>query len=189
MNKKTLKNFFEKNASALAVPAILIVIGLFFVCYPDSAVSITVKVIGVAFVVVGVVLACTLLAAYSPFTLAISIITAVFGIVCIALPGVIASFVIKVLGLVVLVNSLLRLHDAYMIKGKSDHFIEFIINDIITLILGIVLVVMPLHAAKVFVIIIGVVMIILGISNLITVVRVYIDGRYVDDGSDVVWEE
>ncbi|MEE3399049.1 MAG: DUF308 domain-containing protein, partial [Eubacterium sp.] len=74
-------------------------------------------------------------------------------------------------------------------KGRSDHFVQYIINDIITLVLGIVLVAIPLDIASTLVMIIGVIMIILGISNIITVIRVYRDGRYIDDGSDVVWEE
>ena len=41
--------------------------------------------------------------------------------------------------------------------------------------------------------IIGVVIfiiLILGITNLVTAIKVYYDGgRYVDDGTDVVWEE
>jgi uncharacterized membrane protein HdeD (DUF308 family) len=56
-------------------------------------------------------------------------------------------------------------------------------------VLGIVLVAIPLDIASTLVMIIGVIMIILGISNIITVIRVYRDGRYIDDGSDVVWEE
>ena len=32
-------------------------------------------------------------------------------------------------------------------------------------------------------------MLLLGITNVINVIRVYRDGRFVDDGTDVVWEE
>ena len=112
-----------------------------------------------------------------------------FGIICIAFPGVIAAFIVKAIGVMVLINSAIRIHDAYMVKGRSDHFVQYIINDIITLVLGIVLVAIPLDIASTLVMIIGVIMIILGISNIITVIRVYRDGRYIDDGSDVVWEE
>jgi TRAP-type mannitol/chloroaromatic compound transport system permease small subunit len=48
---------------------------------------------------------------------------------------------------------------------------------------------MPISAAKVFVIIVGVLMVLLGVSNIVTAVKVYLDGKYIDDGSDVVWEE
>lgn len=189
MNSKSFKGFFEKNGRALLVPVIMIIVGLFFVLYPGSAINLTVKVVGIVFVLVGAILACTLMAAYSPTTMAIAITIIIFGIICIAFPSVIAAFIIKAIGIMVLVNAAFRIHDAYMIKGRSDSFIVYIINDIITLILGLVLVAIPLDIAGTLVRIIGVFMMILGLSNIITVVKVYFDGRYVDDGSDVVWEE
>ena len=48
---------------------------------------------------------------------------------------------------------------------------------------------MPLGAAAILVRIVGAVMIILGVSNVVMAVRVYKDGKYINDGTDVVWEE
>ena len=189
MNKKNIKNFFEKEGVSLIMPIIMIIIGAFFIFHSGSAVSLTVKVVGVAFVIIGAILACTLLAAYSSMTMAIAIIIMIFGIICIAFPQTIAAFIIKAIGIMVLLNAAFRIHDAYLIKGRSDNFILYIINDIITLILGLILVAIPLDIAGTLVIIIGVVMLVMGVSNIITVIRVYRDGRYVDDGTDVVWEE
>ena len=60
----------------------------------------------------------------------------------------------------------------------------------LTLILGFVLLFFPLDAATTVVMILGIFMTVMGISNLITVFKVYRDGgRYIDDGSGVVWEE
>ena len=87
---------------------------------------------------------------------------------------------LKLLGIIILVNSALRIHDAYEIKGISDKFMFYIINDIITLVLGIILIIMPISAAKVFVIIVGVLMVLLGVSNIVTAVKVYLDGKYID---------
>ena len=189
MNKKSIKDFFEKNASSLAVPLIMIVIGLLFALAPGGAVNLTVTVIGVIFIVVGVILAGTLLAAYSPFTMAVSIVLVLFGIICIARPSAIADFIIKAIGIVILVNSGLRIYDAYQIKGKSDNFVKYIVNDIITLVLGLILVCFSLNAVGAVVRVVGVIMLILGITNVITAIKVYKDGRFIDDGSDVVWEE
>jgi uncharacterized membrane protein HdeD (DUF308 family) len=189
MNKKTIKDFFEKNAVSLAIPLVMIIVGLFFILFPGSAISITVKVIGIVFVIIGAIMACTLIAAYSPITMSIAILLIVFGIICIAAPGFIASFIVKTIGIMILINAVLRIRDAYMIKGKSDSFIQYIINDVITLVLGIVLIAIPLNVAGTIVMIIGVFMIVLGLSNIITVIKIYRDGRYVEDGSDVVWEE
>ena len=189
MNNKSVSDFISKNIVQLAVPVAMIIIGLFFIIYPSDAIGITVKVIGIVFVAVGLILSGTLLAAFSRFTMAISITLIVLGIVCIAAAGSVASFVIKMLGIIVLVNSALRIHDAYIIKGVSDKYINYIINDAITLVLGIILIVMPLTAAAIFVRIVGAVMMILGVSNIITVFKVYKDGKYIEDGTDVVWEE
>ena len=186
---KSIKDFFQKNSISLAIPLVMIVVGLFFIFCPGSAISLTVKVVGIVFVIVGAIMACTLIASYSPITMSIAIVLIVFGIICIALPGVIASFVVKAIGIMILINAILRIRDAYIIKGKSDKFVQYIINDAITLILGIVLIAIPLDLANALVITIGVLMLVLGISNIITVIKVYRDGRFIDDGSDVVWEE
>ena len=189
MNKKSITDFLQKNMSALAVPMVMITIGLFFIMMPGSAIGFTVKIIGIIFVVIGLVMSGTLIAAYSSVTLAISIILICLGIICIASAGTVAAFIIKLLGIIIIVNSALRIHDVYAIKGITDKFMLYVLNDIITLVLGIILIVMPMSAAKVFVVIVGVLMLILGVSNILAVVKIYRDGRFVDDGSDVVWEE
>ena len=173
MNKKSVKDFLSKNMASLAVPLIMIIIGMFFIMLPGNAIGLTVRIIGIVFVVIGLIMSGTLIAAYSSVTLAISIILIVLGIICIASAGTVAAFIIKLLGIIILVNSALRIHDAYEIKGISDKFMFYIINDIITLVLGIILIIMPISAA----------------SNIVTAVKVYLDGKYIDDGSDVVWEE
>ncbi len=189
MNNKSIKDFFKKNAVAFAIPFVMIVLGLFFIFFPNSAIGLTVKVIGIVFVIIGALIAGTLVVTYSPFTLAIVIVLILFGILCIASPGFITSFVIKALGIMILINGLIRLYDAYQIKGKSDNFIKYLVVDILTLILGIVLIAIPLDIAGAVVIVLGVILLLLGLTNIITVIKVYKDGRYVDDGTDVVWEE
>ena len=189
MNKKSIKDFFQKNSSALVVPLIMIVLGIFFVFFPGSAIGITVKVVGIVLVIIGAILACSLIAAYSPLSMAIAIILIIFGIVCIASPAFITAFVIKAIGICIVINSLVRIYDAYKIKGRSDSFVQYVIVDILTLVLGVVLMVAPLGIASSIVMVIGIILLVLGVTNVITVIRVYKDGRYVDDGSDVVWEE
>lgn len=189
MNTKSIKGFFEKNSRALIVPAVMIVLGLFFILFPQNAISLTVKVVGVVFVLIGAVLACTLIARFSRFTVAIAAALMLFGIVCIAASGVVASFIIKIIGCIVIVNSVMRIYDAYKIKGSSDHFIEYIVNDVATLVLGIVLLLIPMTIVGAAVIVLGAFLLVIGISNVITCARVYRDGSFVDDGTDVVWEE
>ena len=189
MNKKSLTDFYKKNSTALAVPLIMIIIGLLLTISPGDAVDFTVRTIGIIFVAIGIFIGSSLVTGYSRLILAVAIIFAVIGIVCIANPGLVAAFIIKTIGLIVIVNSAIRVYEAYQIKGKTDNFMKYIVNDILTLLLGLCLLIFPITAATVVVKIVGVVMIILGITNVITAFKVYKDGRYVDDGSDVVWEE
>jgi uncharacterized membrane protein HdeD (DUF308 family) len=152
--------------------------------------DITVKVVGILFVIVGILLGCSLMAAVSTASMVLAIALVLIGIICLAASGFVASLILKVIGLCVTVNSIMSIHDAYVIKGKSDNFLAYIINDVITLILGVVLFFIPTTVANAVVIVLGIILAVLGISNIITVFKVYKDGgRYVDDGSDVVWEE
>ena len=186
----TLTDFIKKNSKNLAVPAIMLIIGGFFIFKPDGALDITVKVVGILFVIVGILLGCSLMAAVSTASMVLAIALVLIGIICLAASGFVASLILKVIGLCVTVNSIMSIHDAYVIKGKSDNFLAYIINDVITLILGVVLFFIPTTVANVVVIVLGIILAVLGISNIITVFKVYKDGgRYVDDGSDVVWEE
>ena len=186
----TLSDFIKKNSKNLAVPAIMLIIGCFFIFKPDGALDITVKVVGILFVIVGILLGCSLMAAVSTASMVLAIALVLIGIICLAASGFVASLILKVIGLCVTVNSVMSIHDAYVIKGKSDNFLAYIINDVITLILGVVLFFIPTTVANVVVIVLGIILAVLGISNIITVFKVYKDGgRYVDDGSDVVWEE
>lgn len=186
----TLTDFIKKNSKNLAVPAIMLIIGCFFIFKPDGALDITVKVVGILFVIVGILLGCSLMAAVSTASMVLAIALVLIGIICLAASGFVASLILKVIGLCVTVNSIMSIHDAYVIKGKSDNFLAYIINDVITLILGVVLFFIPTTVANVVVIVLGIILAVLGISNIITVFKVYKDGgRYVDDGSDVVWEE
>ena len=186
----TLTDFIKKNSKNLAVPAIMLIIGCFFIFKPDGALDITVKVVGILFVIVGILLGCSLMAAVSTASMVLAIALVLIGIICLAASGFVASLILKVIGLCVTVNSVMSIHDAYVIKGKSDNFLAYIINDVITLILGVVLFFIPTTVANVVVIVLGIILAVLGISNIITVFKVYKDGgRYVDDGSDVVWEE
>ena len=189
-NRNSLGNFIKKNFKSMIVPLCMIVLGIFFIVSPGSAVSIAVKVFGILLVIVGVVLGCTVVAVISPGTMILAVALVLIGILCLAASGSVASLILKIIGLFVLVNSFMSIHSAYVVKGRSNGFIFYIINDVLTLILGFVLLFFPLDAATTVVMILGIFMTVMGISNLITVFKVYRDGgRYIDDGSGVVWEE
>ena len=98
MNKKSLTDFYKKNSTALAVPLIMIIIGLLLTISPGDAVDFTVRTIGIIFVAIGIFIGSSLVTGYSRLILAVAIIFAVIGIVCIANPGLVAAFIIKTIG-------------------------------------------------------------------------------------------
>ena len=186
----SLKDFLKKNSKNLVVPVILIVIGLFMVFHPVGWVNLIVKIVGILFVAAGVLLGCSTISRLGSPTMAAAIILVLLGILCLAISDRIADLILIVIGVSMIANSVMSIHDAYVVKGKSDHFIAYIINNIVTLVLGIILIFVPKGIEGAFAITIGVVLCVIGVSNIITVFRVFRDGgRYIDDGSDVVWEE
>ena len=188
--KKTFKGFMEKCGTSLAMPFIMIILGLFMIIWGNEAVDMVVRMIGIVVLVVGVGLACTLLAGLSPATMAFAILLVVTGLICIVNPGGIAAYVMIIIGVFVLVNSIMRIRDAYRVKAQTDFFKQFLINDLITLFLGLFMIIFNKWIIVTMARVAGVIILILGITNLVTAIKVYYDGgRYVDDGTDVVWEE
>ncbi|MBO6166637.1 MAG: DUF308 domain-containing protein [Eubacterium sp.] len=186
----SFKDFLKKNSKTLVVPVILIVIGLFMIFHPIGWVKLIVKIVGILFVAAGVLLGCSTISKIGSPTMMLAIILVLLGIICLALSDRVADFILIVIGISMIVNAVISIHDAYIVKGKSDHFIEYIINDIVSLVIGIVLIFVPQGLEGAIAITIGVVLCVIGVSNVITVFRVFRDGgRYIDDGSDVVWEE
>lgn len=184
------KSFFQRCGNSLAMPFIMVILGLFLIIWGDEAVDLVVRMMGVILLVAGVGLGCTLLAGISPVTMTFAVLLVVTGLICIITPKGVASYVMVVIGVFILVNSILRIRDAYKIKGQTDFFKQFIINDLITLVFGFVLIVFNRWLIVNAAIVLGIIVLILGITNLLTAMKVYHDGgRYVDDGSDVVWEE
>ena len=186
----SLTDFLKKNSKNLVVPIILIVIGIFMICNPTGWLNLIVKIVGILFVAAGVLLGCSTISKMGSPTMVFSIILVIIGILCLAMSERLADLILILIGVSMIVNSVVSIHDAYLIKGKSDHFLAYIINDIITLVIGVALIFVPKGVVGAIAITIGVVLCIIGVSNIITVFRVFRDGgRYIDDGSDVVWEE
>ena len=188
--ENSAKTFFQRCGNSLAMPFIMVILGLFLIIWGDEAVDLVVRMMGVILLVVGVGIACTLLAGLSPVTMTFALLLVVTGLICIITPKGVASYVMVVIGVFILVNSILRIRDAYKIKGQTDFFKQFIINDLITLVFGFILIIFNRWLIVNAAMILGIIVLILGITNLLTAMMVYHDGgRYVDDDSDVVWEE
>ena len=189
-DEKSFGGFMKRCGNSLAMPIIMIVLGLFMIIWANEAVDLVVRMIGIVVLVVGVGMACTMLAQVSSVTMVFSIILVITGLICIINPHGVAKYVMTVIGVFMLINSVLRIRDAYRVKGQTDFFKQFILNDLITLVFAFLLIVLNTWIIDSMARIAGVIIFVLGITNLMTAIKVYYDGgRYVDDGSDVVWEE
>ena len=189
MREKNLVTFFKEKYKTLTIPFIMIVLGIFIAIKPDSVYGIAITLIGIILMVLGALAGFSMLAAFSIGATILSIALFFLGLVCVINPGGTASFIIKVLGFFVLVNSILRIIEAYKLRGKSKGIIAYMANDILTAILGLVLLTIGAGAANIVFMVVGIIMAILGVSNLFTEYKIYSEGSYVNDGSDVVWEE
>lgn len=187
--EKNFINFIKKDTKSLVVPLLMMVLGVLFVVKRAGVLSFAVQLIGILFIVIAVVLGFSLLAAFAPSVIIFAGLLLIIGIAFLVNPGSLIGFVIMAVGFIILINSILRIFDARRVRGKDKDFVKYVANDILTAILGFLLFFLSDSVADAIFIIIGIFMTVLGISNIYTAYRVYKGGRYIDDGTDVVWEE
>lgn len=190
MKQKTFGNFLKENMKSLIVPLCMITLGIILIVNPVATLVTIAKIIGWLLIIGGIATGFTLLAAFSPFVTSVAVILILAGIIVVSNPVGVSTFIIKIFGLCILINACFRIYDVIQIKGSNDsHWGSYIANDVITAILGLILLFMSFSVAATVIIIVGVIMTVLGVTNIITAYKVYKVGRYVNDGSDVVWEE
>ena len=188
MEEKNFKSFLKREAKSLAIPLMMIVLGALFIAIKSAILSALVTIVGVLLIVGGVALGLSLLSAMEPLTVIGAAILVLMGIICVTNAFGIKKNKKMVIGICIFVNALFRIFIERSLRGSSG-FKNYLINDIITAILGVVLMIMPKTAADAFFVVVGIFMVILGISNIISSYLFYKNGRYVNDGTDVVWEE
>jgi len=189
MREKSFVTFIKEKYKFLTVPFIMIALGVFVAIRPDSVFGVAITLIGILLMAAGVLIGFSMLAAFSSLTTIAAIVLFLLGLICVINPGGTASVVIKFIGFMILFNSIIKIMDAYKLRGRSKGIAAYLANDIITAVLGLVLLLIGAGAANIVFRVLGIIMAILGVSNIITEYKVYTDGRYVDDGSGVVWEE
>ena len=188
MQEKNLKNFFQREMKSLIVPIMMLVLGILFMCFKAGIISALVIILGVLLILGGVALAFTLLSKMNYFTIFGAAMLVLFGILCVTDSFGVSKFVIRIIGLCILLNALVRIFAERTVKGKGS-FKAYMTVDGVTAALGLVLLIFPLSSVDAIFIVIGIFMLILGITNIISSYSFYKNGRYVSDGSDVVWEE
>ncbi|MBR3538930.1 MAG: DUF308 domain-containing protein, partial [Eubacterium sp.] len=179
MADKSLKNFFKTETKSLAVPLLMVVIGALFIILRDGILSALVTIVGVLLIVGGVIIGFSLFSNLDPFAIIGAALLVMFGIICVTNAFGVSNFVLTVLGVCILVNSLVRIFVERSMKGSAG-FKGYMINDILTAILGVILIMVPRDAAAAVFLVLGIFMVILGISNIIAAYSYYKNGRFVN---------
>jgi len=188
MEEKNFKSFLKRETKSLAIPLMMIILGALFIAIKSAILSALVTIVGVLLIVGGVALGLSLLSAMEPLTVIGAAILVLMGIICVTNAFGVSGFILMVIGICIFVNALFRIFIERSMRG-SNSFRNYLINDVITAVLGLVLMLMPKTAADAFFVVVGIFMVILGISNMISSYTFYKNGRYINDGTDVVWEE
>ena len=189
--KGKIQDYFQKEGKALVMPIVMIVIGLLFILFPGSAISATGKLVGIVLVVVGAFIGCSLMATFNPMMAALAGTLVVLGIVSIAAPGLVAGLILKIIGIFILIHAVLRLMAAYKVKSEVQSFKFYFGIDTFSLAVGLLLVFVPHLVASWLVIVVGIVLLISGLSNIVSSFKFYKEGgRYLEHDKDgAVWEE
>ncbi len=107
------------------------------------------------------------------FGLAIGIIFALAGIYVIVKPYVVSNFIVSVFGVIVMVDGISKMRDALNLrKSGMKNYLAIFITAAVELLLGTVFIINPGLSLHTMLRIIGVVLIIVGISNILTFVGV-----------------
>ncbi len=170
-----MKSLFKRTAKSIAIWALCtILLGLVMAFWPESSTKIICIVLGWVMLIGGIAWT------FYHFSSANSTNSGfILGVVAIALgfwivihPTIVIQFISVIFGIILLVNGFLLLQDALELK-QTDYpqWMLFLILGLVCSVLGIFVIWSPIISAKVMTIIVGISLIIDGISNLIFVMK------------------
>ena len=167
---------------SLVVPVLMIILGIVFIINPGAILSTVVKIVGVILILSGVI---TIISKYdniTPNVVMIAALFAILGIVFLVFAGSIMSIFIRLF----LVNSGLKLWEAAKLQKKTGGagWKIFMCIDGVTAVFGIVLLFNPMSIAR----LIGIFMVLIGVTNVINAFLVFCNG-YVVYGNDIVMKK
>ncbi len=184
-----MKNFFRfitEDSKSLVVPILMIILGIVFIINPGAILSTVVKIVGVILIISGVI---TIISKYdnvTPNVVVVAALFAILGIVFLVFAGSIMSIFIRLFGLIILINSGLKLWEAAKLQKKTggEGWKIFMCIDGVTALFGIVLLFNPMGIAR----LIGIFLVIIGVVNVINAFLVFSNG-YVVYGNDIVMKK
>ena len=173
-----MKKMFEGDGRRRVLLSVLmIVIGLVLILWPGHVMTTTLRVLGIALLIGGVICAVSWyrgrMKGVGFLTLAEGILLAVVGIVLLSAPKVLVSIVPVAVGIVVAVNGVINLAQALDLKREGyDRWPGSLALAVLTIVLGLLVVFNPFSTMEMLVMALGIVILYNGVSNL------WIESRY-----------
>ena len=155
-----------------------ILVGLFFVLFPDTAVATIVRIIGVAAMVIGIIKIVEFFSNQKydkPFSnsLAGGIILLILAVFLLAKPQVIVSILYVLIGAALILCGILTVQssvDLWHYEPQRNFIL--LVSGVLTLILGIIVLFNPFPSAEALILASGIFLMIGGLSDLITLFRI-----------------
>lgn len=160
----------------LLLPAFLVVLGLILLFNPDAASALVSKVLGWCLVIAGAVSAIVTLTGWPAKGVSRIITTAVLlilGAYLLANPLALAANLGKLLGIVLMIQGIRGLWEAWNLAGAALPFKPNFWLALATLAVGIILLVFPMTTSRLVFRLCGIVLVVIGAVNLITRLRTY----------------
>jgi len=139
---------------------ILLILGIILLIIPGSIVTTVIRIFGLIIIALGVLsIIGSSKNTNSNVELIYGILISILGLVFVSNPEVIASIIPFILGVWIVIRSLFKLQIVASIRKTNPEYIKPLIINIITLILGIILMFNPFSGVKAFIRVIGIFMI------------------------------
>ena len=186
MAKKNRAGFLEKALqefrwSFIITALVFIALGLLLILRPNLALELLAYAVGGALAVYGLFNILSFLFAKDrtlSFELVIGVITAAVGIFILASPGTVLNIIQIVLGLAIIIDSLLGIKRAFTLRELGLGSWGAILSlSILTSILGILFVMHQDLFGSALMVVIGIILLYQGVSDLITVIRISVIGN------------
>lgn len=176
--KKTTEIAKTFKKDILFAAAIMIIVGILFVVYPDTSANMIAYVLGTALCVWGVVVMIAYFMsdrfyAFSSYGLVQGIALLAVGIVILANPAALTNIITGVFGVAMIVDGALKLQYAVdLARVRSERWWVVLIVALVIIIIGAVIVIDPIDVRRAATIFAGVWMILDGISDIVCVVYI-----------------
>ena len=160
----------------IAVSALMVLLGLALIIFPEISVSVLETVCGILFIVFGVI---KLVGFFSKdlyrlafqYDLVFGILMIVLGITMLVHPGSLANFICIALGVSILIDGLFRVQTSVEAKRFGIRTWWLIaVCGILAAVGALVLMFRPFESAPVLIVLVGISLVLEGILNLITVI-------------------